>query len=104
MDTGFLRITQLSRTNSYFTYRNIFGVIGMCNWRGWLDRLDRMYGVLDILYACSSCVIRMKFGKNIELFVRVRGYGVCGGTHCRAWGVGGWGCPPAKLYISSHST
>ena len=29
----------------------------------------------------ERCVIRVKFGKNVELFVRVRGYGVCGGTH-----------------------
>jgi hypothetical protein len=75
----------------------------MCNWRGWLDRLDRMFVVLGIFYTWGRCVIRGEFGKNIELFVRVRGYGVCGGTRCRAWGVGGGGCPRAKLYLCPHS-
>ena len=47
----------------------------------------------------GRCVIRREFWKNVELFVLVRGYGVRGGTHCTAWGVGGMGVSPAKLYI-----
>lgn len=29
----------------------------------------------------GPCVIRGEFWKNVGLFVRIRGYGVCGGTH-----------------------
>jgi hypothetical protein len=37
--------------------------------------------VLECLCPFIAALSTNEFGKNVELFARVRGYGVCGGTH-----------------------
>ena len=38
-------------------------------------------GVLDCLCPFTGALSTIEIGKKVELFVRVRGYGVSGGTH-----------------------
>lgn len=81
MDTGFHELHATVNCAIYFTYKYFSAypgcVIGGGTWTGWTG----WTAFTGICFACSRCVIRGEFGKNVELFVRVRGYGVCGGTH-----------------------
>ena len=73
MGVGFHELHETVNCAIYFTYKYFSAYPGCV-----IGRDGRDFST--IMDACP-CVIRVEFGKNVELFVRVRGYGVCGGTH-----------------------
>ncbi len=56
-------------------------------------------GVLDCLCPFTGALSTNEFGKNVELFVRVRGYGVCGGDPLTGLGGGGMGVSPLQTLL-----